>query len=268
MAILQYKISSQALATKTNVNVILPTPSPFEMEQRPDERFYTEGKKYQVLYLYHGTHGDSWDWLRFSRIESYAQKYRLAIVMPEVQNSSFHNIPGSYRYYDYVSRELPEIINWTFPISRRRENTFVAGLSMGGSGAFKVGMANPTRFGAVASLSGGFMLTERIEHDRKCLHAAAYGPDEMLTGTIEDPFWLSAQLMEKRVDYPKLYLCCGTEDGLCYESNRAFRKHLDRIGMHYTYHEQPGGHDWDFWDSEILRVLQWLPLTGDLVEEG
>ena len=76
MAILQYKISSQALATKTNVNVILPTPSPFEMEMRPDEQFYSVGKKYQVLYLYHGTHGDSWDWLRFSRIESYAQKHR------------------------------------------------------------------------------------------------------------------------------------------------------------------------------------------------
>lgn len=267
MAILQYKISSQALGTKTNVNVILPTPSPFEMIQRPGENFYSDGKKYQVLYLYHGTHGDSWDWLRFSRIESYAQNHRLAVVMPEVQNSSFHNIPNSYRYYDFVSQELPEIINWTFPISRKRENTFVAGLSMGGNGAFKIGMANPERFGAVASLSGGFMLTERIEQDRKCLHAAAFGPDEKLIGTNEDAFWLSEQLIKNNVDYPKLYLCCGTEDELCYESNRVFRKHLDRIGMEYTYHEQPGGHDWDFWDSEILRVLDWLPLVNDLVAE-
>lgn len=267
MAILQYKLSSQALGTKTNVNVILPTPSPFELQARQGENFYAPGRKYQVLYLYHGTHGDSWDWLRFSRIESYAQAHRLAVVMPEVQNSSFHNIPNSYGYYDYVSRELPEIIQWTFPISRRRENTFVAGLSMGGSGAFKVGMANPGRFGAVASLSGGFQLAQRIEEDRSCLHAAAFGPEEKLLGTIEDAYWLSSRLVESGEDYPALYLCCGTEDAICYEANTRFRAHLDQIGFRYTYHEQPGGHDWDFWDDEIRRVLDWLPLRGDLVEE-
>ncbi|MBU5451717.1 esterase family protein [Pseudoflavonifractor sp. MSJ-30] len=266
MALLQYKISSKALGTKTNLNVILPTPSPFELEQRQGEEFYKSNQKYQVLYLYHGTHGDSWDWLRFSRIESYAQKHRLAVVMPEVQNSSFHNIPNSYAYYDYVSRELPEIINWTFPISRKRENTFVAGLSMGGYGAFKVGMANPEIFGAVASLSGGFLLPERIEHDRNCLHAAAYGSDEVLTGTIEDPYWLAKQVVYHPL-CPKLYLCVGTTDPLTTQCNRDFKQYLDSIGFSYTYHEQPGGHDWDFWDDEIRRVLEWLPLKHTLVDE-
>lgn len=266
MAILQYKISSKALKTKTNLNVILPTPSPFELEQKEGELFYQDNKKYQVLYLYHGTHGDSWDWLRFSRIESYAQKYRLAVVMPEVQNSCFHNIPNSYAYYDYVSRELPEIINWTFPISRKRENTFVAGLSMGGSGAFKVGMANPDVFGAVASLSGGFQLASRIESDRHCLHAAAFGPDEKLTGTEEDPYWLAKHVLHNP-NRPDLYLCVGTTDPLTTQSNRDFKAYLDSIQFPYTYHEQPGGHDWDFWDDEIRRVLEWLPLKKALVDE-
>jgi len=46
-----------------------------------------------------------------------------------------------------------------------------------------------------------------------------------------------------------------------------FKKHLDKIGMRYTYHEQPGVHDWDFWDDEIKRILDWLPLKNDLVDE-
>jgi len=46
-----------------------------------------------------------------------------------------------------------------------------------------------------------------------------------------------------------------------------FKKHLDKIGMRYTYHEQPGVHDWDFWDDEIIRILDWLPLKNDLVDE-
>ena len=37
--------------------------------------------------------------------------------------------------------------------------------------------------------------------------------------------------------------------------------------MQYTYHEQPGTHDWDFWDDEIRRVLDWLPLKNGLVDE-
>ena len=37
-------------------------------------------------------------------------------------------------------------MNWMFPLSCKRKNTFIAGLSMGGSGVFK----GPERFGAVA----------------------------------------------------------------------------------------------------------------------
>ena len=268
MAILQFKVKSECLESKSDVVVILPTASVEDMKKLRDYGFYQDGRKYQTLYLYHGTTGDSWDWLRFSRIESYAQDHMLAVVMPSVQNSSFHNIPGSYAYYDYVSREIPTIMNWTFPLSRKRENTFIAGLSMGGNGVFKVAMANPERFGAVACLSGAFQLSQKIEQDRACLHAAAYGHYEKLSGTIEDPYWHSSEVIRCGIDYPKLYLCCGVDDDVCYKSNVDFKTHLDNIGMKYTYHEQHGGHDWDFWDDEIKRILKWLPLKNDFVDEG
>jgi len=267
MAILQFKVKSECLESKSDVIVILPTKTVELMKEMPGYGFYRDGKKFQTLYLYHGTTGDCWDWLRFSRIESYAQDHMLAVVMPSVQNSSFHNIPGSYRYFDYVCDEIPTIMNWTFPLSKKRENTFIAGLSMGGNGVFKCGMARPQRFGAIACLSGGFSIYEMIEKDRSVLHAAAYGAGEKLAGTIEDPFWQSEQIVKEGVDYPELYVCCGTEDPICYESNVKFKKHLDKIGMRYTYHEQPGVHDWDFWDDEIKRILDWLPLKNDLVDE-
>ena len=68
-----------------------------------------------------------------------------------------------------------------------------------------------------------------------------------------------SQLVEKKIDYPKFYMCCGTED-FVYPSNTQFKEHLDRIGFRYDYHEQPGVHNWDFWDDEIQRILEWLPL--------
>ena len=271
MAILNFKVKSECLGSKSDVVVILPTPTVEKMRAMPNYGFYQQGKKYQTLYLYHGTTGDCADWIRFSRIESYAQEHMLAVIMPSVQNSNFHNIVGSYRYFDYVCDELPAIMNWTFPLSRKRENTFIAGLSMGGSGVFKCGMARPERFGAIASLSGGFHIYEMIEKgcgEGDIPWAASYEPGEKLTGTCEDPFYQAEQIVKAGTDYPDLYLCCGTDDKICYQSNLMFKRHLDKIGMRYTYHEQPGGHDWDFWDDEIKRVLSWLPLKDSLVDEA
>ena len=267
MAILQYKIKSEELDTKKDVVVILPTKSIEDMRKMPDYGFYRPDKCYQVLYLYHGTTGDCWDWLRFSRIEKYAQDHCLAVVMPSVCNSNFHNIPNSYPWFDYAAKELPKIISWTFPVSQRREDTFIAGLSMGGSGAFKIAMANPQRYGAVACLSGGFQLALWIEKERKAPWAAAYGSEETLQGTMEDPFWQAEQVLTKGSVLPKLYIGCGTEDLLCYECNQQFHEHLEKIGFPHTYHLQPGGHDWDLWDSEIRLVLDWLPLKHDLVNK-
>lgn len=266
MAILQFKVKSQELESKSDVIVILPTPTVEDMKKLPGYGFYDDSKRYQVLYLYHGTTGDCWDWIRFGRIEKYAEEHCLAVVMPTVLNSNFHNIPDSYSYYNYVAYELPRIISWTFPVSRRREDTFIAGLSMGGSGVFKVAMDNPQDYAAVACLSAAWQIPEWIDTKRMKPWAANYGPDQVLKGTKEDPYWQSEQVMEKGIDHPDLYLCCGTEDELCYGSNQEFRAHLDKIGMKYTYHEQPGAHEWDFWDSEIRRILDWLPLKNDLVD--
>lgn len=267
MAILQFKIKSEELDSKTDVIVILPTKTVEEMRKLPDYGFYQQNKCYQVLYLYHGTTGDCWDWLRFSRIEKYAQDHCLAVVMPTMYNSNFHDIPNSYPWYRYAARELPRIISWTFPVSTRREDTFIAGLSMGGNGVFKIAMANPEQYGAVACLSGGFQLAEWIEKERKAPWAAAYGSDEKLLGTVEDPYWQAEQIAAQKIDHPKLYMCCGTEDPICYDSNQKFHAHLEKIGFEHTFHEQSGGHDWDFWDSEIQRILDWLPLNNGLVDK-
>ena len=48
-----------------------------------------------------------------------------------------------------------------FRLSRRREDTFVAGLSMGGYGALKWALRYPERFAAAASLSGAVDIAAR-----------------------------------------------------------------------------------------------------------
>ena len=49
-------------------------------------------------------------------------------------------------------------------------------------------------------------------------------------------------------------------NALDFINSTALRDHLEKIGYRFTYHEQPGIHNWDFWDDEIKRILEWLPI--------
>ena len=266
MALLELKTFSKALRTKTNVSIILPTPLTSEVmgtamggSNKQEFKYYDNSLCVPVLYLYHGTYGDEADWIRFSRIESYAQEYNIAVVMPNAQNSCFRNMPrGGPQYYEYLTDELPRMIQWMFPVSRKREDTFVAGLSMGGYGSFYIGMSKPEMFSHVACMSGAYRgFTSRGSDS---VWALAFTEGEDLTDTDEDCYYLSNKLIESNTVHPNLYLCCGTEDFIYSESLR-FKKHLDDIGFSHTYHEQKGIHNWDFWDDEIKRILEWLPIS-------
>ena len=262
MAFVQVKTFSEALRTKTDIQVILPTPLTGDVLQGPESRFpyYSRDVAVPVLYLLHGTYGDDGDWMRFSRIESYAQEYNLAVVMPCGGNSWYNNMPsGGPAYYDYITRELPRMISWMFPVSGKREDSFIAGLSMGGSGAFKLAMTKPEQYSHVAVLSGGFSnLDDRIAKENS-VWSLAFEPGKSSKGTDNDPYFVTEEIIRKNIRYPELYICCGTSDFL-YEENCEFRKHLDKIGFKYQYHEQPGIHDFNFWDDEIKRILAWLPI--------
>ena len=66
--------------------------------------------------------------------------------------------------------------------------------------------------------------------------------------------------IEKGVELPRFFQCCGTEDFL-YDQNVEFRdRFINKVDL--TYYEEPGIHEWGFWDRNIQRVLNWLPL-GD-----
>jgi len=54
-------------------------------------------------------------------------------------------------------------------------------------------------------------------------------------------------------------MACGTEDDLIAE-NRQLRDHLAALEFDVTWEEGPGKHDWEFWDTYIKKVLNWLPL--------
>ena len=152
MALVTFEFESQYLGNNHTVGVILPD----KPRNLTPQEFYGSGKKYKVLWLLHGTFGDYSDWIRKSMIELYACERDLIVVMPSAMNSNYANWPSfgmGFQMYDYIFEELmPLIYNW-FPASDKREDNFVAGLSMGGRGTCVLALNHPEKFAGACVLS-------------------------------------------------------------------------------------------------------------------
>jgi len=249
MALIQCDFFSETLQLSTSMNVILPQPA---------------RSRYPVLYLLHGLSDDHTTWLRRTSIERYVDALGLAVVMPAVHRSFYADMAHGNRYWAFVSQELPALAGGFFPISQQRDETFVAGLSMGGYGAFKLALSFPQRFAAAASLSGALDQAGDMEYAEPVWRAEMenmFNDLGKFAGSSNDVMHLARRLAKSAGPKPRLYQCCGTEDFL-YDQNLRFRDQARALGLNLTYEEGPGEHEWGYWDRMIQRVLAWLPLES------
>ena len=210
-----------------------------------------------VLYLLHGLSDDCTIWERRTSIERYATEKGIAVVMPEVRRSFYADEALGEKYWTYIAEELPQLLARTFRISTARQDTFVAGLSMGGFGAFKLALNHPERFAAAASLSGAVdLLSMDLSLRDGTLQQRVWGGAD-LRGTADDLLGLLST--QDPTALPKLFLDCGTADQLI-EQNRRFISAADQRGVDLVSRLRPGDHDWGFWDEGIQDVLDWLPI--------
>ncbi|WP_026486724.1 alpha/beta hydrolase [Caldanaerobius polysaccharolyticus] len=259
MALIHCDFFSEVLGVSTSMYVILPqaTSNQIGMKGR------TVSSKHPTLYLLHGLSDDHTIWLRRTSIERYVAPLGLAVVMPAVGRSFYTDMKNGYRYWTFISEELPALARSFFPLSDRREDNFVAGLSMGGYGAFKLALRCPDRYAAAASLSGVMDIVSHAKNASAPMFAEEmyniFGDPQSIEGSDNDLFYLAAKVANSGGPKPKLYQCCGTEDFL-YNENIAFRDYCKKLNLDITYEEGPGQHEWGFWDEYIQRVLKWLPL--------
>lgn len=255
MAFLQCDFQSTTLGMATSMNVILPEAAAKS----------AGGEGLPVLYLLHGRSDDHTTWLRRTSIERYVEPLGLAVVMPNGHRGFYVDMAAGFNYETFISEELPTFCQSMFPISNQREKTFIAGLSMGGYGAFRTAFHHPDRYAMAASLSGVMDITD-FSGSSFCDETEArsiFGDHAKIVGSGHDLFHLAANLAD--ADRPRLYQCCGTEDFL-YEGNVRFRDHLLTLKYDLTYEEGPGVHCWDYWDMMIQRVLAWI--DGEIKGDG
>lgn len=250
MLFFQVDFYSDVLSHSVEIDVVLPE------NEAPETG-------YPTLFLLHGMTDDHTIWQRRTSIERYADDHHVAVVMPTTRLGWYSNTHAGERYFDYISDELVHTVRRMFPsLSHRREDTFVAGLSMGGYGAMRCGLMRPDVFSKVASLSGGLDIAVLAQNpivlDKPFCWEDVFGPLDQIAGSEDDLFRAAEELSENR---PEIWMWCGTEDFL-YEMNLKMRDHLRKLGYAFSFHESPGDHSWKYWNREIQNVLKWM-LPGE-----
>lgn len=264
MAYMQFNFVSKYLGNSHPVSIIMPD-RPMDTEPR---EFYESGRKYKVLWLLHGTYDDHTAWVRKSNIETYATEKDLIVVMPNGLNSNYANWPEfglGYNMYDYLFEELmPLVYNW-LPASDKREDNYIAGLSMGGRGVCVYAFNHPEKFAAAAVLSAAPRDVDFLEESepkmfaRTLLSAKNHGGMEGYKNSYEYT-WRIVGEKAKSGALPRLYFCTGKEDHL-FPAYAHFKEYAGELGLDALFEEVEGyRHEWRFWDLAIQKAIAFFGL--------
>lgn len=265
MALIHYNFNSAVLVQKTDVYVILPDVA-WTGEQ--------DGKKYQTLYLLHGGGEDYSSYIRYTNIETWADERKLAVVMPNGVNSSYMDMVYGQKYYTYLSKELPDVMQHVFPLSTKKEDHFVMGFSMGGMGSMHWSFDCPEFFEAAAFMSGGGEFTKATEYINPGIPSpdndifyAPFGGINRVKGSEGDVKMLVDRMVRhypKEV-WPRFFSTVGKKDFM-FPSSREFANYMKSKGIDITFRAGDGGHEWTYWNEWIPKILDWFRLKGDLTD--
>ena len=254
MAYFRIEYFSNALRRVTSFEMLIPNDIPANM-QAPETPMRT-------LFLLHGYTGKAGNWVP----EELARKYNFAIVMPTAENSFYLNgLSTGHAFQTMLGEELVDYVRRTFRLALRREDTCIAGMSMGGFGALHTALAYPETFGKAAGLSSA-LIVHGIAHMKPgedngmanyAYYRECFGDLETVESRDANPEVQARQLKAKGGTIPGIFLCCGTEDFLL-ESNRHMHRFLQEESIPHEYLEGPGQHDMAFWNEYIVKAVEWM----------
>ena len=254
MALYSISFRSEELDARVSVNVTIP-------------RIYGKHNmtgSFPVLYLTHGNTDDRSAWQRNTAVERIADEYNLITVMTSTWASFGMDMYKGRKYFSYMSKELIPLMHNLLPIAEGRENHFIAGLSLGGYMAFKLGLVRNDYFSAIGAFSSPIDMldTMRLAEEGKTPSGSdfeqCFGNVAYMKQWPNDTMAMVREMKEKNVFIPKFYQSCGTSD-FTFEQNENSHALLEEIGIpDYKYVTREGNHNWEFWETSLKDYLQWI----------
>ncbi len=262
MAKLVCNFYSYVLNRAVDITVVLPSvtcPEGLGMADVPPSHVLPA--KFPVLYLLHGFGNNNAQWTGYTNVEMYAEERRIAVVNFATENKSYARVGGD-DFRRFLDEELPEFILNYFPVSDRPEDTYIAGLSMGGYGSYLHAFSRPEKYCAVGAFSAG------IDINPETLVTGMMNSADIPLDPANDIHALAGKLKAEGKTFPKVYASCGDQDFL-YAADKAYAEELKELGADVTWSETAGyGHEWRFWDEEVEKFLDWIPRTDVYAKMG
>ena len=219
------------------------------------------GFQNRVLYLLHGMMGDYSSYFREHDMEWLANEKKVLIIMPSVQNSIYTNMEHGGAFCNYVAEELPRRMEAVFCRRELPVMRYIAGCSMGGTGAMKIGFAYPERYLAIGAISSWAINFSEEECAKNPAFAARWRGifgDRRWRETSDDTFYMVQQALKKKTALPRLYHCGGMQDP--YRSQflrtRDYFAALPEGSIDYFYDEGEGGHTEDFMFAHLQYFIR------------
>jgi putative tributyrin esterase len=212
-----------------------------------------------LVVLLHGVNGSHWSWplrggahLTAARLIETGELPPVAIAMPSDGlwgDGSGYVTHEDADYERWIVDEVPQAAALADPRVTDRSSIYLAGKSMGGFAALRLGAKYPARFRGVSAHSAVTTLARLRESIEEPLSGLpSFGTPD---GTALH--WLEAHAAR----LPPLRFDCGTGDGLL-AGNRALHAALDARGIEHVYEEFPGGHDWPYWKLHVADTLRFF----------
>ncbi len=244
---------SESLSQNVSVAVFMPERGPFGSDAEPP---------YKTVYFLPGYSCDYVSIYTMLGIRKQAELKGLAVVMPNGLNQFYVDHPErNASFSKFVGEELIARTRDMFRLSDKKEDTYIAGISMGGYGALLNGLRYNSVFSKVAALSPATDPYILLGEPEK----GGFGAAEFthMFGSFEEydksPWNIHRGYVEaKKEDIPELFIGCGDHDIAVGTQVEAFRKALDGAEVPYKYWEKKGNHDYDTWEEMLDPVFSFL----------
>lgn len=251
MAYMTLNYKSAAQFKSTTVRIILP------------DRWMTAGREpLRTLYFLPGFSADSTELLTGLSFRRQAELKNMAIVIVDGENSFYLDHPARLRNYGaFVGKEIVDVTRKLLPLSDKREDTYIGGISMGGFGALLTGLHYRDTFGKVAALSPAVDIYRVAdEHPESGFNPVML---DNLFGSREEFARSDANLLAgyeraEKESLPELLVCCGSDDRLVYPQGREFAEKLSEEGFSCRYIGGCGDHEMDYWERMMDPVFSFL----------
>ena len=259
MVLFRGDVKSKSLQRRTSISVILPADNIHFLQDAEE----IVPKPYRTLYLLHGLYGSDDIFLANTSIQKFAEDNGIAIVIPCGEISFYVDIVNAHALYgEYVGQELLDITRNIFPLSDKREDTFIAGFSMGGYGAIRNGLKYSQNFSKIGMISAALITDDIVGYSSddnvlrsRPFYESIFGNLDELEGSDMDP----KALIENCSDIPDIFMACGKDDFL-YDKNTDFYDFLKTNNVNVDFVEAEGEHTWDFADKYVKEFIKTLTL--------